>query len=249
MKEKLKRRNLIDNKHHKIFKCLIIYMLYFIPTPIGNKEDITVRALRLMKESSYFLCEDTGTTKKICNMYDISLIWKEFLPYTSFTNPSKLQHYLNIITANNVCVLSEAWTPGLSDPWKSIVKLAWENNIPFEVLPGANALVPTVVWAYTDTSSFVYYGFLPMKKGRQTALKEIITACEIRPYFFYESVHRVEKFLTELITLEFTGTVYIARELSKMFEQKIMWSATELLEKIKSKELVIKGEFVVGMWK
>jgi 16S rRNA (cytidine1402-2'-O)-methyltransferase len=79
-----------------------------------------------------------------------------------------------------------------------------------------------------------------MKKGRQTALKEIIGACDTRPYFFYESVHRVEKLLEELITLEFSGTVYIAREISKMFEQKIMGTASELLEKMKSKELVVK---------
>jgi 16S rRNA (cytidine1402-2'-O)-methyltransferase len=222
-------------------------MLYFIPTPIGNKEDITVRALRLMKELSYFLCEDTSTTKKLCNMYDISLVWKEFLPYTSFTNPSKLQHYLNIITSNDVCVLSEAGTPGLSDPGKSIVKLAREHNIPFEVLPGATALIPSIVWAYTDTSTFVYYGFLPIKKWRQTALKEIIAACDTKPHFFYESVHRVEKLLEELVTLEFTGTIYIAREISKMFEQKVMWTAAELLRKIKSKELILKWEFVVGM--
>ncbi len=223
-------------------------MLYFIPTPVGNKEDITVRALRLLKECHIFLCEDTATTKKLCNMYEISLEGKQFLPFTSFTHEGKLQHYLNLIGSSDVCVLSEAGTPGLSDPWKSIVKLAWEHNIPFEVLPGATALIPTVVWAYTDTSTFCYYGFLPAKKWRQTAFRDIITNCKSQPYFFYESVHRIEKFLAELVTLEFTGTVYIARELSKMFEQKIMGTPTELLEKVKSGELVVKGEFVVGMW-
>lgn len=224
-------------------------MLYFIPTPIGNKEDITVRALRLLKEGRYFLCEDTATTKKICNIYDISLEGKEFFPYTSFTNPGKLQHYLNIIKANDVCVLSEAGTPGLSDPWKSIVKLAWEHNIAFEVLPGATAIIPTIVWAYTDTSTFVYYGFLPMKKWRQTALKKIVIWCKEMPYFFYESVHRIEKLLQELIDVEFDGTVLIARELSKMFEQKIMGTPVKLLEKINTWEIVVKGEFVVGVWR
>lgn len=224
-------------------------MLYFIPTPIGNKEDITVRALRLIKECSIFLCEDTATTKKLLNIYDISLEKKEFYPYTSFTNPGKLAHYLNIISTNDVCVLSEAGTPGLSDPGKSIVKLAWENNIPFEVLPGTTALIPTVVSAYTDTSQFVFVWFLPLKKGRQTILKQIINSCDQMPYFFYESVHRIEKFLEELITLEFTGSVFIAREISKMFEQKIMGTPQELIAKIKSWELVVKGEFVVGMRK
>ena len=230
-------------------------MLYFIPTPIGNKEDITLRALRLMRECSIFLCEDTATTKKLLNMYEISLQNKDFYTYTSFTNPSKLAHYLNIITTNDVCVLSEAGTPGLSDPGKSIIKLAWENNISFEVLPGATALVPTIVSAYTDTSSFVFDGFLPLKKGRQTMLKEIITGCDTsqnpdaKPHFFYESVHRIEKFLQELYNLWFDGSVYISREISKMFAQKILWTPKELLEKIKSGDLIIKWEFVVGMWK
>lgn len=182
-------------------------------------------------------------------MYDISLEKKEFYPYTSFTNTGKLTHYLNIISTNDVCVLSEAGTPGLSDPGKSIVKLAWENNISFEVLPGATALIPTIVSAYTDTSQFVFNGFLPMKKGRQTALKEIIQSCDQMPHFFYESVHRIEKFLQELVDLWFDGTVFISREISKLFEQKIMWTPQELLDKIKSGELVVKGEFVVWMWK
>ncbi len=89
---------------------------------------------------------------------------------------------------------------------------------------------------------------MPAKKGRQTAFQEIMDNCDKTPYFFYESVHRIEKFLAELVALDFTGTVYIARELSKMFEQKIMGTPSELLAKVKSGELVIKGEFVVGMW-
>ena len=208
-----------------------------------------------MKECSIFLCEDTATTKKLLNMYQISLEKKEFYAYTSFTNPSKLNHYLNIITSNDVCVLSEAGTPGLSDPGKSIIKLAWENNISFEVLPGASALIPSIVSAYTDTSNFVFDGFLPLKKGRQTMLKNIINNCnttknpDAKPHFFYESVHRIEKFLQEVDSLWFDGTIYISREMSKMFEQKLMWTARELLNKIHSGELIIKWEFVVGMWK
>lgn len=266
-------------------------MLYFIPTPIGNKEDITMRALRLIKEISIFLCEDTATCKKLLNLYEISLEGKLFYPYTSFTNPSKLQHYLNLITASNVCVLSEAGTPGLSDPGKSIVKLARENNIPFEVIPGATALIPAIVWAYTDTSSFTFYGFLPQKKWRKSLLQHIVsthTASNRRissaqshntlssvgsketprkinqdntepsqentrisgdtlPCFFYESVHRIEKLLTELSEMNFSGSIYLARELSKLFEQKLKWTPEELLAKIRSGELILKGEFVVGI--
>jgi len=224
-------------------------MLYFIPTPIGNKEDVTVRALRLLRELTVFFCEDTATTKKLMNMYDISLMGKQFLPFTSFTDQSKINHYENIMSTTDCGVLSEAGTPWLSDPGKSLIKLAREKEIKFEVLPGANALIPTVVAAYCDTSTFYYYGFLPTKKGRQTALKEMMAHAENTPVFFYESVHRVEKLLEELVTLEYEWVVFVARELSKMFEQKLIGTPKELLEKITAKEFVIKGEFVIWLRK
>lgn len=220
-------------------------MLSFIPTPIGNRDDITLRALKLLREVNTFLCEDTATSKKLLNMYEISLTGKQFFSLTSFTDPAKIARYIDLIRTQDVGVMSEAGTPGLSDPGKNLVKLLWENNLPFEVLPGATALIPAVVAGYCDTSTFIYAGFLPMKKGRQTALKEIIQGCTTQPYFFYESVHRAEKLLRELVALEFTGTIFIARELSKMFEQKIMGTPQELLQKITDKELIIKGEFVI----
>lgn len=215
-------------------------MLYFVPTPIGNKEDITVRGLRLLKETELFFCEDTATSKKLMNMYDISLTGKQFFPLTSFTDEGKLRHYVNLLKEKDAVVLSEAGTPGLSDPGKNLIKLAWENELSFEVLPGATALIPAIVSAYTDTSDFAYFGFLPTKKGRQTTLKMIIDTVPYTPCFFYESVHRVEKLLDELIALEFSGKVFMAREISKMFEQKIIGTPAELQEKIASKELVIK---------
>ncbi len=224
-------------------------MLYFIPTPVGNKEDITVRALRLLKELSVFFCEDTATTKKLMNMYEISLTGKQFMPLTSFTDQWKINHYINLLKENDAAVLSEAGTPWLSDPGKNLVKMAREHEIKFEVLPGATALVPTVVSAYTDTTNFAYFGFLPPKKWRQTALKKIIETSEHTPCFFYESVHRIEKLLEWLEEVGFSGTVFIAREISKMFEQKLMWTVGGLKEKIKSKELVIKWEFVIWLRK
>lgn len=243
-------------------------MLSFIPTPIGNREDITLRALRLLREIDVFFCEDTATAKKLLNMYEISLTGKHFYALTSFTDPARMDQYIQMIHTTNIGVMSEAGTPGLSDPGKNLIKLLRENNLPFEVLPWASALIPAVVAAYCDTSSFVYKGFLPMKKWRQTALKEIIAGCmgaekdtpqkqrkskkeELptwwQPHFFYESVHRIEKLLEELHELWFSGTILIARELSKMFEQKLMGTADELLLKVKNKELIIKWEFVVWM--
>ncbi len=224
-------------------------MLYFAPTPIGNREDITLRALRLLKEVSLFFCEDTATAKKLMNMYEISLTGKQFFPLTSFTDQWKLSHYINLIKEEDAVVLSEAGTPWLSDPGKNLIKIAREENLSFEVLPWANALIPAIVSAYTDTSTFSYLGFIPTKKGRQTTLKKLIETSTETPCFFYESVHRVEKLLSELEELGYEWKVFIARELSKMFEEKVMGTASELKEKIEKKELVIKGEFVIWMWR
>lgn len=220
-------------------------MLYFVPTPIWNKEDITLRAIRLLREISIMICEDTRTTKKLLSMYDISLDCKEFYALTSFTSQWKLDFYCKILKDNDAVMISEAGTPGLSDPWKSLVQLCNENQIPFSILPGANALVPSVVAAGFDTTEFKFIWFLPQKKWRQTALKNMLTS-DI-PTFFYESVHRMEKLLDELEELKFDGKIFIAREISKCFEQYFTWNLSECKEMIKNWQLAIKGEFVVGI--
>lgn len=220
-------------------------MLHIIPTPIWNKEDITLRALRLLKECEIFLCEDTRTFQKLLSMYEIPSKGKKLYALTSFTSEVSLNFYTKLISENEVGMVSENGTPGLSDPGKEIVKLCRLRQLKFEVLPWANALIPAVVSANFDTSSFSYQGFLPTKKGRQTALKKIIISEE--PVFIYESVHRIEKLLTELEILWFKGKLLIMREISKLFEQKVFGTTAEITEMIKSKELVIKGEFVVGI--
>lgn len=220
-------------------------MLYFIPTPIWNKEDITMRALRLFKELKYLICEDTRTTKKLLGMYDIVYKDKDFLSLTSFTDKGKLTHYMNIIQAHDVGIVSEAGTPGLSDPGKILIQLCNENKIPYTILPGANALIPAIVAAGFDTSQFIYLWFLPTKKGRQTKIKEILE--DKIPVFVYESVHRIEKLLQELSQVGFQGQISIAREVSKMFEQHFTGTVEEAIDLIKTKKLPIKGEFVVGI--
>lgn len=222
-------------------------MLYFIPTPIGNKEDITLRALRLFKELKYIISEDTRTTKKLLGMYDIDYKDKDFLSLTSFTDRGKLAHYMNIIREHDVGVVSEAGTPWLSDPGKVLIQLCNEHQIAYTILPGATALIPAVVGAGFDTSQFIYLWFLPTKKGRQTKIKEII-ASEL-PVFVYESVHRIEKFLDELKQAWFAGKISIARELSKMFEQYFTGTIDEAVHLVKEKKLPLKGEFVVGIKK
>ncbi len=221
-------------------------MLYLIPTPIWNKEDISLRALRLLKELQILICEDTRTTKKLLGMYEIPYQDKQFFSLTSFTDKGKLAHYLNLIKENEVWMLSDAGTPWLSDPWKLLIQLCGEHQLAYTILPGANALIPAVVGSGFDTSSFCYLGFLPQKKGRQTALKEALV--RDMPTFFYESVHRVEKLISELEQLGFEGKISISREISKLFEQHLTCPFSELREQLQTGKLTLKGEFVIGLF-
>lgn len=218
-------------------------MLSIIPTPIWNKDDITLRALKLFNELEIFLSEDTRTTRHLFRLYDIDARTKKFYPLTSFTHEGKLKEYVELLQNNHCWLVSEAGTPGLSDPGKNLVKLCRERKVPFEVLPGANSLIPAVVASYIDTTNFTYLGFLPTKKGRETKMKQIVASEE--PVFIFESVHRVEKTLLGLKKLWFTGLVHIHRELTKMHEQKIYGPIDEIIEKVKKGEIPMKGEFVV----
>ena len=193
-----------------------------------------------MKEINVLICEDTRTAKKLLSMYDISTVWKDFFSITSFTSPGKLGFYAKLLQKNDAVVISEAWTPWLSDPWKSLIQLCNENYIQFTVLPGANALIPSIVASGFDTTEFTFIWFLPQKKWRQTTLKDILER-EI-PTFFYESVHRMLKLLEELKSLNFDWKIFIAREISKVFEQFFTGSLNECEEFIKSWKIIFNHE-------
>jgi 16S rRNA (cytidine1402-2'-O)-methyltransferase len=220
-------------------------MLYLIPTPLGNLDDLTLRGLKLFQSLSVFACEDTRTFKSLLKHYNIDSNNKITIPMTSYTDPRQLAKIIQMAQIGDVWVVSEAGTPWLSDPAKELIKLCREQSCPFEVLPWANALVPAVVWSPCDTTHFTYHGFLPTKKWRKALIVEMISSSY--PSFIYESVHRVESFLTELKELEFSGTVGVFRELTKMYEQKLIGTADDLLAK-RGKELVAKGEFVIGIY-
>ena len=220
-------------------------MLYFVPTPIWNREDITLRALRLLKEIDILICEDTRTTKKLLSMYDVSLQWKTFYTITSFTTRWKLEFYAKLLQENDALVISEAGTPWLSDPWKSLIQLCDENWISFSIIPWANALIPSVVAAWFDTTEFTFIWFLPQKKWRQTKLREIVE--NKTPVFFYESVHRMLKLIEELKWMNFKWKIFVAREISKIFEQFFTGSLDDFEKYIKEWKILIKGEFVVGL--
>lgn len=220
-------------------------MLSFIPTPIGNREDITMRALRLLKECTVLFCEDTRTTKNLYRMYDIAYQDKKLIPYTSYIK--NISQYIPIIREKMCGVVSEAGCPWLSDPWKSLIQLCRQENIKFNILPGANALIPAVVATPSDTSKFVYLGFPPHKKWRQTFVKTILQ--QSHPVYIYESVHRVEKLFKQLKELWYDWKLLIARELTKMFEEYLVGTVDEILKSIEDKKLIIKWEFVIGFFK
>lgn len=220
-------------------------MLYFIPTPIGNLQDMTLRAVELLNRLEYIICEDTRSTKKLLQLLDISYDGKQFFSLTSFTWDKKVDQYVELIKTNDVWLVSDAGTPWLSDPGKKMVEMCHTHALPFTVLPGANALVPTIVGSGFDTSQFIFVGFLPKKKGKQTLMKEMIASD--RPYFFYESVHRIQKVLQELYDLWFRGKVSIGRELTKMHEQLLTDDIEKILAMFDAGEIPLKGEFVVGV--
>jgi 16S rRNA (cytidine1402-2'-O)-methyltransferase len=214
--------------------------LYIIPTPIGNLEDITLRALRLLKEVDLVLAEDTRTSKKLFSHYDVET------PLASFHmhNEHKvLAKYIDRIKSGETfALISDAGTPAISDPGFLLVRECVKNKIEVDCLPGATAFVPALVNSGLPNEKFVFEGFLPVKKGRQTRLKLLVD--ESRTMVFYESPHRVIKTISQFA--EYFGEerkASVSREISKMFEETIRGTISELTEHFENKKP--KGEFVI----
>lgn len=214
--------------------------LYIIPTPIGNLEDITLRAVRILGEVGAVLCEDTRQTSKLLNHLSIS---KKLIAYHKDNEHHVLASIIERLRAGEVLgLVTDAGTPGISDPGFLIVRECIKHQIPVETLPGATAFVPALVNSGFPCNEFVFIGFLPHKKGRHTALLAI--AAEPRTIVLYESNHRLVKLLEEL--KEYVGEnrlISVSRELTKMFEENIRGTAPEVLNHFKLKE--VKGECVV----
>lgn len=214
--------------------------LTIVPTPIGNLEDITLRALRVLQEADLILCEDTRYTKKLLDHYKIS---KPLFSYHKFNERKTVEGILaKLKSGMNIALVSDSGTPGVSDPGNILISACIEEKIVVETLPGATAFVPALVNSGFATDEFVFIGFLPHKKGRQTQLKKI--AEEERVVILYESPFRIVKLLEEL--KQHIGTerkISVSRELSKMFEETVRGTAEELLQHFKT--AAPKGEFVV----
>ncbi len=215
-------------------------MLYIVPTPIGNLKDITLRAIEVLQTVDLVLAEDTRTTSKLLN--HLSIV-KPLSPFHQHNEHQVLQHLVNqLIEGKQMALVSDAGTPGISDPGFLLVRACVEQGVKVECLPGATAFVPALVNSALPAHRFCFEGFLPVKKGRQTMLKKLAT--EERTMIFYESPHRLVKMLKELASY-FGGhrKACVSRELSKMFEENKRGTLDELSAYFEQKE--VKGEIVV----
>ncbi|MHA3047051.1 16S rRNA (cytidine(1402)-2'-O)-methyltransferase [Riemerella anatipestifer] len=214
--------------------------LYFIPTPVGNLEDITFRAIKILKEVDYILCEDTRTSGVLLKHYEIAKPLKSYHLHNEHQATDKvIQDLQNDV---NIALITDAGTPGISDPGYLLAKACADNNIEMICLPGATAFVPALVVSGLPNNEFVFAGFLPPKKGRQTKLKQL--AEEKRTVVLYESPHKINTTLEQIKTFFGEHTrVSLSREISKKFEETQRGSIDELIVFSQSKTL--KGEIVL----
>ena len=215
-------------------------MLYLVPTPIGNLKDITLRAIEVLKEVDLILAEDTRTTSHLLNHYQIN---KQLSPYHQHNEHKVLQHLVSqLLEGKKMAVVTDAGTPGISDPAFLLVRECVKVGVKIECLPGATAFVPALVNSGIPANRFCFEGFLPLKKGRQTLLKKL--AEEERTMIFYESPMRLVKTLDEFIEYFGTGRACsVSRELTKLFEENKRGTLQEVAAHFREK--TVKGEIVI----
>jgi len=218
-------------------------MLSIVSTPIGNLEDITLRAQRKLQECDGIVCEDTRVTGKLLTL--LNLPKKELFSLHSYSDQRKVEMILgHLRNGKNLCLVSDAGTPCISDPGFLLIEAARNAGIKIEAVPGPSAFLTALSVSGLSINQFTYLGFLPIKKGRQTLLKSL--RMEERTVVFYESPHRILRTLSDL-ALAFSDQpdrqVVIARELTKMYEEIIRTSVKDISEI--TKILTVKGEFVV----
>jgi 16S rRNA (cytidine1402-2'-O)-methyltransferase len=215
-------------------------MLYIVPTPIGNLKDITLRALDVLKEVDLILAEDTRTSSHLLNHYQVT---KPISPFHQHNEHKVLQHLIDqLASGKKMALVTDAGTPGISDPAFLLIRECIKNEIKVECLPGATAFVPALVNSGIPTNRFVFEGFIPLKKGRQTLLRSLVE--EKRTMIFYESPMRLVKTLEEFI--QFFGEerqCCVSRELTKMFEENKRGMLKDVCDHFKKKN--VKGEIVI----
>jgi len=218
-------------------------ILYIVATPIGNLEDISFRAIRILKESSLIAAEDTRQTKKLLNHYNITTSTLSYYEHNRFTRIPQIVNHLN--TGKDVAVVTDAGTPGISDPAYKLIRAAIETNARVEAIPGPSASITALVASGLPTDRFIFEGFLPHKKGRKGKLERL--ASIDATIIIYESPKRIQRTLKDI--LEYIGNrpAVIGRELTKMHEELIRGKVSELLSYFNQN--TPRGEFVIMVGK
>ena len=215
-------------------------MIYLIPTPIGNLEDITLRAIRLLKEVDLILAEDTRVSIKLLKHFAIGTPLQSFHMHNEHKKVETVVEQLK--NGKTVALISDAGTPGISDPGFLLVREALKEGVEVQCLPGPTALIPALVQSGIPCERFVFEGFLPPKKGRQTRLEQM--ALETRTQVFYESPHKLLKTLEQLVTyFGADRSIAVVREISKLYESTFRGTAQEGLDFFEAHPP--KGEFVI----
>lgn len=217
--------------------------LYVVATPIGNLEDISLRAIRILGEVDAVLCEDTRVTKKLLSHYGIENTTISYHEHSSTKKIDGIAHLL--LDGKNLALVSDAGTPGISDPGTFLIDSIRKSveGVSVVAVPGPSALVSALSIAGIPIAHFVFLGFLPHKKGRETLFKEM--ALSERASVFYESPHRIMKTLESLCEHMPKKQVFIGRELTKMYEEGVRGTAVELKEYFEKNPDKVRGEFVV----
>ena len=214
--------------------------LYLVATPIGNLGDITFRAIEVLKGVEVILAEDTRTSGILMKHYDIRT------PMESYHAHNEHKKVTNVVerlaSGISMALVTDAGTPGISDPGFLLTRAVLEANLTVEVIPGATAFLPALIKSGFPTERFVYEGFVPQKKGRKTCIEQIVS--ESRTQIFYESPHRIMKLLSELNDVMPERRISVSRELTKKFEETVTGVPAELIAHFAAKQ-AIKGEFVV----
>ena len=214
--------------------------LYIVPTPIGNLEDVTFRAINILTDVDLILCEDTRRSKKLLIYYNIDTPLRSHHKFNEHKEVGKVVD--KILSGEKIALISDAGTPGISDPGFLAVRTCLENNIEVECLPGATALVPALVNSGIPFERFVFEGFLPVKKGRKTRLVKLTK--EDRTMIFYESPHKLLKTLNDFSnSFGADRKISVSREITKIYEETIRGSVEHIINLFTDK--IPKGEFVI----
>lgn len=218
-------------------------MLYIVATPIWNLEDITLRALRILKEVDSIACEDTRTSSVLLNKYEIK---KPLISFHSHSGKTKIDKIIEQLkNGQNIALISDAWTPWISDPWYVLIKEAVLNSIEVVPIPWVTAFTTALMWSWMQMNHFLYLGFLPIKKWRQTIFKKLVEKKD-ETVVIYESVHRLLKTLNEIWNYFWEEHyIVVGRELTKKFEEFKRWNVKEIIDYYEKNKDKVKGEFVI----